>query len=89
MNASGSLSTHDLARGLSRGRRSGLLSMSHAELSVREPFPLLDTSASRFVEVALFFLPPSGGDWLSSSSSSSLSSAAEERARLQVHDSTC
>ena len=60
MNASGFFSTHDSARGLSRGRRSGLLSMSHAELSAREPFPLLDASASRFVEAALFFLPPQG-----------------------------
>ena len=76
MNVSGSLSTHDLARGLSRGRRSGLLSTSHAELSARETFPFLDASASRFMEAALFFLPPSGGELLSSSSSSSY--AAEE-----------
>ena len=59
------------------GGRSGLLSMSHAGLSARGPFPLLGASASRFVEAALFFLPPSGGEVLSSSSSSS-SSAAEE-----------
>ena len=61
MNVSGSLSTHDSARGLSRGRRSGLLSMSHAELSARETFPFLDVSASRFVEAALFFPPHGGG----------------------------
>ena len=61
MNVSGSLSTHDSARGLTRGRSSGLLLMSHAELSMRESFPFLDASASRFVEAALFFLPPSGG----------------------------
>ena len=60
MNASGSSDTHDSARGLSRGRRSGLLSMSHTELSARETFPLLDASPSRFVEAALFFLPPQG-----------------------------
>ena len=58
MNASVSLSTHDSARGLSRGRRSGLLSMSHAELSATQTFPFLDASASRFVEATLFFLPP-------------------------------
>ena len=75
MDASGLFSTHDSARGLSRGCGSGLLSTSHAELSTREPFPLLDASASRFVEAALFFLPLSGGGLLSSSSSSS---AAED-----------
>ena len=77
MNALGSLSTHDSARGLSRGCRSGLLSMSHAELSARETIPFLDASASRCVEAALFFLPPSGGELLFSSSSLS-SLAAEE-----------
>ena len=72
-----SLSTYDSARGLSLGRHSELLSMSHAELSARETFPFLDASASRCVEAALFFLPPSGGELLSSSSSSS-SAAGEE-----------
>ena len=67
-----SLSTYDSARGLSLGRHSELLSMSHAELSARETFPFLDASASRCVEAALFFLPPSGGELLSSSSSSSV-----------------
>src|SRR4051812_22293334 len=38
-----------------------LLSTSHGDLSTREPLPLLDSSASRFMEAALFFLPPSGG----------------------------
>ena len=71
MNASGSSDTRDLAMGLSRGRRSGLLSTSHAELSAREAFPFLNASASRSVEAALF-LPPSGrGKLLSSSSSNS------------------
>ena len=55
------LSTHDSARGLFRGRGSGLLSMSHTELSTKELFPLLDASASGFVEATLFFLPPLGG----------------------------
>ena len=58
------------------GGRSGLLSTSHAGLSARGPFPLLGASASRFVEAALYFLPPSGGELLSSSSSSS--SVSEE-----------
>lgn len=53
-------STHDAARGLFRRRGSGLLSMSHADLSARELFPLLDASASRFVEATLFFFPPQG-----------------------------
>ena len=63
MNASGSLDTHDSARGLSRGCHSGLLSMSHAELSARETFPFLDASASRFLEDALFFPPQGGGSF--------------------------
>ena len=67
-----SLSTYDSARGLSLGRHSELLSMSHAELSARETFPFLDASASRCVEAALFFLPLLGGESLSSSSSSSV-----------------
>ena len=66
-----SLSTYDLARDLSLGRHSELLSISHAELSARETLPFLDASASRSMEAALFFLPPSGGELLSSSSSSS------------------
>ena len=71
MNVSGFLSTHDLARGLSLGRHSELLSVSNVELSARETFPFLDASASRFMEAAHFFLPPSGGELLSYSSSSS------------------
>ena len=71
MNVSGSLDTRDSARGLSLGHPSGLLSMSHAELSARETFPFLDASASRFVGVSLFFLPPQEGELLSSSYSSS------------------
>ena len=70
MDASGFFSTHDAARGFSRGHGSGLLSTSHVELSAWELFPLLDASASRCVEATLFFLPPSGGESLSSSSSS-------------------
>ena len=70
MDVYGFFSTYDAARGLLRGRCSGLLSTSHAELSARGPFPLLGASASRFVEAALFFLPPSGGELLSTSSSS-------------------
>ena len=66
-----SLSTYDSVRGLSLGRHSELLSMSHAELSTRETLPFLDASASRCVEATLFFLPPLGGELLSSSSSSS------------------
>ena len=61
MDASGFFSNHDSAKGLFRGRGSGLLSTSHAELSAREPFPLLDASASRFMEAALFFLSHLGG----------------------------
>ena len=71
MNTSRSLSTYDSARGLSLGRHSELLSMSHAELSARDTFPFLDTSASSCVEAALFFLPPSGAVLLDFSSSSS------------------
>ena len=60
------------------GRRSGLLSKSHAELPTSGPFPFLGASASRIVEAALLFLPPSEGESLFSSSLS-LSSATEER----------
>ena len=50
-------STYNVARGLFQGRRSGLLSTSHMELSARGPFPFLGASASRVVEAALFFGP--------------------------------
>ena len=53
--------TYEAARGLVRGIRSGLLSTSHAELSAREPFPLLGAFASKFGEAPLFFLPPPRG----------------------------
>ena len=71
MSASVPLSTYDSARGLSLGRHSELLSVSGAVSSARQALPLLDASASRCVEAALFFLPPSGGELLSSSSLSS------------------
>ena len=70
MNVSGFLCTHDLARGLTLGSHSGLLSVAAVDSSGREAFPFLDVSASKRVEAVLFFLPLAGGDWLSSSSSS-------------------
>ena len=42
--------TYEAARGLVRGIRSELLSTSHAEVSAREPFPLLGAFASKFGE---------------------------------------
>ena len=78
MNASGTSDTHDSARGLFRGRRSRLLSTSHAELSAEEAFPFLDASASRSVKPALFFPHSGRGKLLSSYSSSSLSSSIAE-----------
>ena len=72
--------TYDAAWGLVRGRRSGLLSMSHAVLTAGMFFPFLGVSASGCAEAALYFFLSSGGGLLSSSSSSSpsLSSGTEE-----------
>ena len=75
--------TYKAARGLVRGIRSVLLSTSHAELSAREPFPLLGAFASRFMEASLFFFPPSEEKLLSYSSSPS-SSATEESVSSSV-----
>ena len=70
--------TYEAARGLVRRGRSGLLSMSHTELSAWEPLTLLGAFASGLVGAALFFLPASGGESFSSSSSSSSSADKEE-----------
>ena len=65
-----SKSTHDLARGLVRGRGLGTASVPESESSGRDTLPLLDAPSSGSMEVALFFHLGGG---FSSSSSSSLS----------------
>ena len=70
--------TYEAARGLVRRGRSGLLSISHTELSIWEPLTFLGAFASGSGGAALFFLPTSGGESFSSFSSSSSSSDEEE-----------
>lgn len=62
MNVSGFFITHDLARGLTLGVHSELLSVAMVESSEREDFPFLDAPASKRVEAVLLFLPLAGGN---------------------------